>query len=287
MRRRNGATLIELMVVVGIVTTVLAILLPAIIQIRAAALRMESMNNLKQLTLAVHTHSINRGGALPDLSYGNGDPRESLFFVLLPYIEHGNFYEDVKAGKVPLSSNNLIKPFISPADPTATPGRAPPLTSYCANAQLFTKGARMPGVFRDGSSNTIMFAEHYGYIRNDKTSTSTMFYWYFQSDPDVISKPGLGTFVVRRATFADEKSGDIIPIPVPGVRESIGSDPNLTFQLRPAVEDADPRIAQTPHASGMLVGMGDGGVRVLRPGMTPTVYWGLVTPAGMEPVSLE
>ena len=71
---------------------------------------------------------------------------------------------------------------------------------------------------------------------------------------------------------------DIYPMTSDTPPVSIGSDPSLTFQCAPAIEACNPKIAQSPHASGMLVALVDGSVRSLAPSIQPTTYWALVTP---------
>jgi len=44
----------------------------------------------------------------------------------------------------------------------------------------------------------------------------------------------------------------------------------------------DPRVAQSPHASGMLVGLGDGSVRMVNSNISEWTYWAAVTPNGNE-----
>ena len=283
-RSREAMTLIELLVVVAIIAVLIGLLLPAVQKVREAAARMRSTNNLRQCMLAMHNYAEG-DRPFPSLDGRMNPARRSLMFELLPYVEEGNFYRQcVESGQS--TSAHTVKMYQSPADPTIMPkDTGDSAASYAANAFALRKECRLGSGFPDGTSNTIAFAEHYAY------GGRTQFDWA-SAKAFVIIFPGSASDRLHRATFAEPSvvfaslfpplPPDVFPVTSGDPPTSDGSTPGLTFQVRPTPEEFDYRLAQTPHSGGMLVGMFDGSVRTLAPGIAPSAYWGMVTPAGGE-----
>ncbi len=101
--RRPGFTLIELLVVIAIIAVLIALLLPAVQAAREAARRMQCVNNLKQLGLALHNYESTNGAfpmttiLIPPYS-GKTWAFQSSWSVparVAPYMEMGPLYNAI------------------------------------------------------------------------------------------------------------------------------------------------------------------------------------------------
>jgi prepilin-type N-terminal cleavage/methylation domain-containing protein/prepilin-type processing-associated H-X9-DG protein len=122
--RRSGFTLIELLVVIAIIAVLIALLLPAVQSAREAARRIQCVNNLKQIGLALHNYHESRG-SLPgaDMVWNSANPTElSGLANILPYLELSNAFNSINfdfSYQDPTNSTvmmTVVNGFICPSD---------------------------------------------------------------------------------------------------------------------------------------------------------------------------
>jgi prepilin-type N-terminal cleavage/methylation domain-containing protein len=186
---RRAFTLVELLVVIAIIGVLVALLLPAVQSARAAARRMTCANQIRQLVLASHNFE-DTNNALPPWTIGTPNQIGSSHFLLLPYIEQTNTYQ--QSNGLSFNVRTLpVKIFACPEDPTLKNGLfTNAATSYSGNGTSFArttdngvpfggatyaingqvatasyqdghpaKGTTTLVKIQDGTSNTVLFGE--------------------------------------------------------------------------------------------------------------------------------
>jgi prepilin-type N-terminal cleavage/methylation domain-containing protein len=295
----RGFTLIELLVVIAIIAVLIGLLLPAVQKVRVAAARMSSSNNLKQMCLALHNMNDTQGvlpasvGNYPNQGSGVAGTRAGVMlgttqFFMLPYLEQEDTLKAM-ANNHPDSwwCGLPVKTYVSPSDRTnptsglVDTGSPRYATSYAPNEWVFdantyvaaTNHTQLPGngrspqgevqptanfakTFLDGTSNTIVFAEKYA-VCGTATNKVASFYW-------------------------GETGGACNRM---GGQGGNGSIPGFyTITVPPQVApnpfaNCNPCMLQTMTSAGILVGLGDGSVRLVNPTISPATWANAIMPA--------
>ena len=97
---RQGFTLVELLVVIGIVAVLIALLLPAVRTSRPAARRSQCSNNLKQIALGLHGYEAEYHALPPAYTVdASGKRLHSWRTLILPFCEQKALYEKIDLSK--------------------------------------------------------------------------------------------------------------------------------------------------------------------------------------------
>jgi prepilin-type N-terminal cleavage/methylation domain-containing protein len=265
--RRSGFTLLELLVVIAIMAVLIALLISAVLKVQEASYAMQSHNNLRQINLACASYSQAHNSKLPQLAPVSMSQPDSIFIGLLPFLEQQSLYEFYIPPFQPLAYQT-VKIFINPLDPSGSNQNFSAylngysFTSYAGNAQVFDGQPNMLTTFQDGTSSTILYSEHYGF----QCGSTSFHYNFIGSNPR--------SYSISRASFADggnvgmgangsgSNCGDYFPITQGQPPISLAVD-SVTFQVRPLLEDCDPRLLNASSRGGLQVAMADGCVRTL------------------------
>jgi prepilin-type N-terminal cleavage/methylation domain-containing protein/prepilin-type processing-associated H-X9-DG protein len=224
--RKRGFTLIELLVVIAIIAVLIALLLPAVQAAREAARRVQCVNNMKQLGLAMHNYhssveSFPMGatvttpiGGTPRVGWGGW----SAHAQLLSYMEQTGIYNSINFSLPNFSgdtegqyanttaSTSLINAFVCPSSSafpgTWLSGKPSPYTNYFAslgasmNQFAYNNNSRPNGAFEVGGTS-------YGQRDfKDGTSNTIVFGEWRLGDNDGVKFANPGDMIVTASVPA-------------------------------------------------------------------------------------
>jgi prepilin-type N-terminal cleavage/methylation domain-containing protein/prepilin-type processing-associated H-X9-DG protein len=242
---RPAFTLIELLVVIAIIAVLIALLIPAVQQVRSAALRTSCANNLRQIGLAMHGYMETNHTLPPNGIYsftGSAVVQASPWSAisrLLPYIEQEELFRridfSVPYSTQPAVTSSRVATFVCPAEVNDRGSGSDPvygnkhwMLNYTVNlgtwAVLTDKaggmkigdGAFSPNRgfrsadFMDGMSNTLAVAEVKAYTVKIGGSSSTATYSAAPpSAPGDLSTFSLAAFDAGKFTHQEWVDGKV------------------------------------------------------------------------------
>jgi type II secretory pathway pseudopilin PulG len=277
--QRSAFGLIELLVIIAIIAILIALLVPAVQKVREAAMRTQSMNNLKQIGLAFHNFHDGNGrlpfngsnSAVGNVKYSaeakDGKTESgSWAFQILPYIEQLQLFNNVTrdAGIAIYLCPARGRPLVE----TSNGGGAWTdyfYNNYINNALEATKTSsadkqRRFNDITDGTSNTIMIG--HGNIRTSQ----------YKANADVT----LSSNIFKGGTSGTARAGNSTTKDQP-------SNPGGVTLSRDS--DKAPVLGSWggPFAGGALMAYADGSVRFMS--YSVENFSAYLTPAGGEVIN--
>lgn len=267
LKRWQAFTLIELLVVIAIIAILIALLVPAVQKVREAASRTQSLNNLKQMSLALHSCNDTYKKLPASVGYfpgrgrvRGGPPAEhgTLLYYMLPFVEQDPVYKTTPDWS--WNSSAVVPVYLAPGDPSLPgdgrtwSGRG--ATSYGLNTNVFgyseQSTAAIPRSFRDGTSNTITFVERYSVCSSD---------------------PNAGRIWGEDGQSASWNGAAFGPC---AFQNYYGY---TLFQVAPIQSSCNNQIEQSYSSAGIGVALGDGSSRFVSTGVSQYSWMAAILPA--------
>jgi prepilin-type processing-associated H-X9-DG protein len=293
-----------LLVVIAIIGILVGLLLPAVQKVREAANRVKCQNNLKQIGIATHDiHTTYE--SLPPLCTPDGWTNMSaggpyngynytVFTWLLPYVEQDNIFRMLLPGVNYYCGGQYfrtVKTYLCPTDSSYDRDSGFSLTinggangfsgsSYLANYYAFGNpnapgdywqvqgNNRIPASFPDGTSNTMLFTE--GFVTCGNTGNIASANANLYADSTCPWRP-----IFCHNTYFKNIAGQ-------------GYPPCFMFAIQPNLTNTcDTSRANSPHGGGINVCMGDGSVRFVGSGVSPTTWAQAADPQDGTPLGAD
>ncbi len=292
---RSGFTLIELLVVIGIIGMIMALLLPAVQQAREAARRMQCTNNLKQITLGMHSFE-NSYGHLPfgDRLNDRNVNKVGPGVQILPYVEQKPLYDRYNWSIHWYDPGNSavvqtpLSVYVCPSTPnsqrlfsgveggvafTAAATDYIPPSGVGNNEKNFVQ-ANYGLTVHDDKAILTKKVKQANYLRDATDGLSnSILYIECAGKPDVWSNGKKTGGVNTKTGWASHATGFDPRLFVPGTCSGVGSC---------AINCCNDQGVYAFHPGGANVGMGDGSVRFLSAATSPATFVSLLTRANGE-----
>jgi len=311
-QRQSAVTLVEVLVVIGIIVVVIGLLLSALPRPRGDGDRTVCMAQMRlignALFMAQDTYGsfppLGKSTAYPSIDVnsttrwtGNG----SVQFRLLPFLDEGKLMLTwINAGMTTDTGANLGVPtpkiYLCPSDPSNVPsnglnrlwtngGQYPAgvaITNYVVNFQVWqdtaTVGAtvKVPASFNDGAATTGLVYERYGNCQNSQFCPQV-----WQGGADNLAYYPIAWGYSADPSFSDQTNW--------AANMTNTTPPALgfpVFQSQVSVSDCNSYNTQGLH-KGMNVLMGDGSCRLILPSVSQTSWSAAITPRGHDKVGDE
>jgi hypothetical protein len=273
---RRGFSLASLLVLLALLLVLIGLLLPAVQQIRNAAARTITRNNLKLIVLACHNCNDTYKRLPPMWQAGPTNPPTSPFagkgtvhFYLLPFLEQDELY------RAATGADNQPDPYAGQAYAKPVPPYESPLDDTHTKGTIeIGEGKATWGVGNFGA-NYLVFGDTFGghkwnsgltiaKIANSDGMSNTLF------------------FATRYARCGYGGSAWAYPASEPQWMAMFAFRSKAPPQSQPTQEQCNPFLAQGYTPAGSQVAMGDGSTRDVSPSISPEIWWAVCTPTGGE-----
>ena len=112
---KSGFTLVELLVVIGIIALLISILMPSLQSARQSANAVKSLSNLRQLGLGLQLYKNDYRGFYPPMSVETEFPKPRWADLIFPYMRFAEIY---RSPNMDTERDRLMQPFAHTLDQT-------------------------------------------------------------------------------------------------------------------------------------------------------------------------
>lgn len=278
---RHGFSVVELLIVLGVLLLACGYVVPAVLQARQAAESKQTINNLKEMALGMHSfHDVNK--RLPPAFAPSGTLKAAaaVHVHLLPYVGQNPLFLMylTKQGKNG-TAESKVPPFLASEDPSDKDEKG--VQNFAANLRAFSDKARR---VRHNAKFDGLDGEHtctVGILNGfpDGTSNSVIFGTKYR-------KCGEGG-----SRYAAEPSSKFAAFigQHPATKPADPADGEATFQLKPAAKDCriSPLMPQSFSDKGLLIALADGSIRVVSPKMSAETWNRALHPSDGFPLGAD